>query len=189
MNLSIAIVCGSVRQDRKSILAANYIAEQVSAAGDTAVVVDFEKLPLPFLDTAVTPDKLNGVYPYKEVQEWSDIVRKADALVLVAPEYNHGYSAVLKNSLDWLSSEFGHKPVGLVGVSNGLVGGARVIEQLRPICGNFGMYDLQETVMFRKIQEVIDDAGKLIDPSYERQVSKLVSALAQAAEAMKVLRQ
>lgn len=189
MSLSIAIVCGSTRADRKSILAAEYIATQVRVAGHTAIVVDFIKLPLPFVDTAVPPGDLKGEYPYEEVRQWSKIAESADAFILVAPEYNHGYSAIMKNALDWLYSEFEFKPVGLVGVSDGLVGGARVIEQLRALCGGFGMYDIKPTVMFRQIQNIIDDSGALIDQSYEKQVNKLVSALSRVAELMKVLRQ
>lgn len=188
MSLSIAIVCGSVREDRRSILAANYISEQVASAGHTPVVVDFTKIPLPFVDTPVPPGDLKGQYPYEEVRQWSKIAEEANGFILVAPEYNHGYSAIMKNALDWLYPEFEHKPVGLVGVSDGMVGGARVIEQLRAICGGFGMYDIKETVMFRKVQDIIDADGKLIDPSYERQVNKLVTALAKNAEVMNALR-
>lgn len=188
MTLNIAIVCGSIREDRKSILAAHYIAGQVASAGHTPTVVDFTKLPLPFVDTPVPPGDLEGQYPYEEVRQWSKIAESADAFIFVAPEYNHGYSAIMKNALDWLYMEFHYKPAGLVGVSDGMVGGARVIEQLRAICGNFALYDIKETVMFRKVQDVLDSEGNLIDLSYERQVNKLVTALAKAAEAMKVLR-
>jgi NAD(P)H-dependent FMN reductase len=188
MSLSIAIVCGSVRQDRRSILAANYIARQVEAAGHTAVLVDFTKLPLPFVDTPIPPGDLAGAYPYPEVMEWSKIAAAADGFIFVAPEYNHGYSAIMKNALDWLYMEFHHKPAGLVGVSDGKVGGARVIEQLRAICGSFAMYDIKETVMFREIQKVIDESGALIDPSYEKQVNKLIASLAKTAAVMQPLR-
>jgi NAD(P)H-dependent FMN reductase len=188
MSLSIVIVCGSVRQDRKSILAANYIAGQVQVAGHTPTVVDFTKLPLPFVDTPVPPGDLKGEYPYPEVMEWSKIASSADAFIFVAPEYNHGYSAIMKNALDWLYMEFHYKPAGLVGVSDGMVGGARVIEQLRALCGGFAMYDIKETVMFREIQNVLDDSGALKNPSYEKQVNKFIAALAKAAEAMQSLR-
>lgn len=188
MSLSIAIVCGSVRQDRRSINVANYILEQVKLSGHEPGLVDFTKMPLPFVDTPVPPGDLNGQYPYEEVRQWSKIAHSADAFILVAPEYNHGYSAIMKNGLDWLYGEFAYKPVGLVGVSDGMVGGARVIEQLRALCGGFGMYDIKETVMFRKVQDVIGADGNLKDLSYERQVIKLIQSLTGVAQAMKSLR-
>ncbi len=188
MSLSIAVVCGSVRQDRRSINAANYISERVTVSGNKPALVDFTKTPLPFVDTPIPPGDLNGDYPYDEVKQWSKVAGSADAFILVAPEYNHGYSAVMKNGLDWLYGEFLYKPVGLVGVSDGLVGGARAIEQLRALCGGFGMYDIKETVMFRKVQDIIGNDGNLKDPFYEKQVDKLIQSLAQTAAAMKSLR-
>jgi NAD(P)H-dependent FMN reductase len=119
------------------------------------------------------------------VQKWSRIADAADAFVLVAPEYNHGYSAVLKNALDWLYPEFDHKPVGLVGVSSGQVGGARAIEQLRPIAENFSMFAIRETVMFAKIKDVFNEQGKLLDETYNKKIERFLQSLAWSAEAMK----
>jgi len=56
------------------------------------------------------------------------------------------------------------------------------------IGGGFGMYDIKETVMFRKVQDVLDENGKLLDPSYEKQVNKLIAALVKVGEIMKGLR-
>jgi len=103
----------------------------------------------------------------------------------VTPEYNHGYPAVLKNALDWLYLEFDHKPVGLAGVSDGTVGGARVIEQLRPIMENFTMFAIRETVMFATIQNIFDLEGKLLDESFNKKVDGLLASLIKAAEFMK----
>jgi NAD(P)H-dependent FMN reductase len=128
---------------------------------------------------------MKGKYPYPNVQKWSEIAYKADAYVIVTPEYNHGYPAVLKNALDWLYLEFDHKPVALVGVSDGLVGGARVIEQLRPIMENFSMFAIREAVAFRTTQNVFDADGKLLDESYNKRVDGMLKSLIASAEIMK----
>jgi NAD(P)H-dependent FMN reductase len=73
--------------------------------------------------------KLNGTYTNPAISRWSEKVKQADAFIIIAPEYNHGYTAVLKNAIDHLYPEWNHKPVGFL--SYGTVGGARVIEQLR----------------------------------------------------------
>ena len=44
---------------------------------------------------------------------------RADALIIVAPEYNNGYPGVLKNALDYLLPEYERKPIGIVTVSAG----------------------------------------------------------------------
>ena len=53
-----------------------------------------------------------------------------DGLVVVTPEYNHGYPGVLKSVLDLLLKEYIHKAVAFVGVSAGPWGGTRVIEAM-----------------------------------------------------------
>jgi NAD(P)H-dependent FMN reductase len=78
--------------------------------------------------------------------------------------------------------------VGLVGVSDGLVGGARVIEQLRLLAGNYSMFDIRETVMVREVQNVFDAQANLLDQSYEKQFTGLLNKLVPVAEVMKKLR-
>ena len=57
-------------------------------------------------------------------------MNRADALVIVAPEHNHGYPGPLKHVLDTNLKEYVHKAAGIVGVSAGVFGGARVIQNL-----------------------------------------------------------
>lgn len=186
--LNILVVCGADRPGRQSIHPAQFLVDTVKAGGHNAELADFQKLPLPFINTPEAPGDLNGAYPDSNVQQWSNMVKSADALVLVVPEYNHGYPGVLKNALDWLYSEYDSKPVALVGVSSGGVGGARVIENLRPVLGAFQMWDIKETVMFRSVQDVFDEQGNLKDESYRKAVEGMLSSLYKKAEALKQLR-
>lgn len=183
--LNIPVILGSVREGRKSFFPAKFIVQKILDAGHASQLVDFKEMPLPFFDNALMPVQMKGKYPNENIQKWSDIAYSADAFVIVTPEYNHGYPGVLKNALDWLFLEFDHKPVGLVGVSDGLVAGARVIEQLRPIMENFTMFALRETVMFAKAQDAFDKDGKLIDESYNKKVDGLLKSLIKSAEIMK----
>ncbi len=176
---------GSIREGRKSEAPARFIEQKIKELGHESQLVDFKVMPLPFFNSALMPVQMKGVYPEPNIQKWSEIALGADAFVIVTPEYNHGYPAVLKNALDWLYLEFDHKPVALAGVSNGLVGGARVIEQLRPIMENFSMFAIRETVMFQKAQDVFDDTGKLLDKSYNKKVDGLLQSLVAVAEIMK----
>ena len=183
--LNVPVILGSVRAGRKSEAPARFVVEKIKALGHESQLVDFKELPLPFFNSELMPVQMKGVYPDANVQKWSEIAYKADAYVIVTPEYNHGYPAVLKNALDWLYLEFDHKPVGLVGVSDGLSAGARVIEQLRPIMENFSMFAVRETVMFAKAQDVFDAEGKLLDEAYNKKVDGLLKSLTQVAEVMK----
>ena len=71
--------------------------------------------------------------------EWRDAIIRADGLVIVTPEYNHGYPGSLKSVLDLLLKEYIHKAVALVGVSSGPWGGTRVIEACVPMVRELGL--------------------------------------------------
>ncbi len=184
--LNIPVVLGTVRQKRKSIFPAKLVVESLTAAGVKSQLVDFKELPLPFLDSPKEPSGLNKKYPYPNVQKWSGIADSADAFVFIVPEYNHGFPAVLKNALDWLYSEFEHKPVGLVGVSSGVVGGARAIEHIRPIVETFSMFAIRETVMFGKVQDLFDQQGTLLDESYIKKIDRFIQSLLWSVKAIKM---
>ena len=186
--LNIPVILGSVREGRKSIYPANFLVKKLQEAGCQSELVDFKVLPLPFLNCEKEPSQYKKQYPDPNVQKWSTIADAAQGFVIVTPEYNHGYSAVLKNALDWLYSEFENKPVGLVGVSSGRFGAVRAIEQLRPIMGNFGMFDIKQTVPIGPVKEAFNEQGELINEIYIKQIDGLISNLMAAANALSNVR-
>ncbi|MEI4261683.1 NADPH-dependent FMN reductase [Roseovarius sp. D0-M9] len=72
------------------------IAEAVRAFGDAEVIEGDLDLPL------YNGDVEDAGMP-AAVQTLIDQARRADALVIGAPEYNKGITAPLKNAIDWLS--------------------------------------------------------------------------------------
>ena len=57
----------------------------------------------------------DGHYVHEHTRNWAAIVEGLDAVVFVMPEYNRGYSAGLKNAIDYLYAEWAGKPVACVG--------------------------------------------------------------------------
>src|SRR5262249_24831 len=94
-----------------------------------ATLLDLRDYPLPFFDQPVSPARFQGTYPNPVATDWARKVDEADGYVVVGPEYNHGYTAVLKNAFDWAFHEWNNKPIAFV--SYGGVGGARAVEQMR----------------------------------------------------------
>jgi len=92
---------------------------------------------------------------------------RADGLVIVTPEYNHGYPGGLKAILDLLLKEYIHKAVAFVGVSAGPWGGTRVIEALVPAARELGLAVTFTDLNFPKVQNVFDEDGKLLDLAFE----------------------
>src|SRR6185312_12924198 len=70
------------------------------------------------------------------VAAFKNAIRRADGVLMVTPEYNHGVPGVMKNAIDWASrpprkAVLNAKPVGLMGASPGITGSARGQSQLR----------------------------------------------------------
>ncbi len=86
--------------------------------------------------------------------------------ILVAPEYNHGYPGLLKHVLDTNLKEYIHKAAGVVGVSAGVFGGARAIENLIPVLRELGLVTIFWDVNFTTVRRRFDESGMLVDDSF-----------------------
>jgi NAD(P)H-dependent FMN reductase len=142
--LNIQVILCSTRQSRFGDKPAHYVLGELQKRPDVrAELVDLRDWPLPFFDHPVSPMRAKITEP-AAVAKWAAKVGEADGYVIVSPEYNHGYSAVLKNALDWVYSEWTKKPVGFVGY--GSTGGSRAIEQLRQVVIELDMVPIREAL-------------------------------------------
>jgi NAD(P)H-dependent FMN reductase len=143
--LSIKIILGSTREGRFGDKPAHWILEELSHRESVATeLLDLREFPLPFFDRPTAPSREGGKYASPAVARWSEKIAAADAFVVVTPEYNHGYSAVLKNALDHLFPEWARKPIGFM--SYGSAGGARAIEQLRLVAIELQMWPIRHAL-------------------------------------------
>ena len=94
----------------------------------------------------------------------------ADGLIIVVPEYNHGYPGSLKSVLDLLLKEYVHKAVALVGVSAGAWGGTRVIEAMVPMVRELGLVVTFTDLHFPLVKSKFDESGNLLDDAYTTRV-------------------
>lgn len=128
-------------------------------------------------------------FEHPKTSIFSEKVKKADGLIIVSPEYNHGYPGALKNTLDYLYEEYARKPVGICGVSLGGLGGGRMVEQLRLVCVEFHMVPIREAIYFSNIQRLFDKEGKLLDESYLKRIDTFLKELFWYAKVLKWGRQ
>lgn len=144
-SLTIHVIIGSTRQHRFSEKPARYILDELKKKEDVqAELIDLRDWPLPFYDEPISPAINKGNYSTELGKKWADKVGEADGYIMVTPEYNHGYSAVLKNALDWVFPEWNGKPVGFVSYGN--AGGARAIEQLRQVVIELQMVPIRNAI-------------------------------------------
>jgi NAD(P)H-dependent FMN reductase len=143
--IRIGVIVGSTRPKRFSEKPAGWICEELRAHDAVeAELMDLRGYPLPFFQEPVSPASQSEPYRHSIVQKWTAKVASMDGFVIVTPEYNHGYPAVLKNALDYVYREWNGKPVGFV--SYGSVGGARAVEQLRQVAVELQMIPIRPSV-------------------------------------------
>jgi NAD(P)H-dependent FMN reductase len=138
------IVVGSVRPGRIGLRIAEWVRERAEATGAFEVdFVDLAELNLPFMDEPNHP-RLRQ-YTKSHTIAWSERVDAADAFLFVTPEYNHSYSPVLKNALDFLNEEWWRKPVGFVSYG-GVSAGTRGVVALATATSCLGMVKIGANV-------------------------------------------
>ena len=166
--LYIPVILGTPRQGRRSEHAARFILEQTrKRAGVETELIDVREIPMRFDDAG--EQIKDPAYAAK--------IMRCDALILVVPEYNHGYPGLLKHALDMCLEEYIHKAVGICGVSAGPFGGTRVIENLLPVMRELGLVTTFTDVNFSSVGKVFSEAGELQDESFVRRAEKFLDEL------------
>jgi NAD(P)H-dependent FMN reductase len=129
------------------------------------------------IDVRSLPLRLDDAGEQIKIPEFSAKMQRADALIIVTPEYNHGYPGLLKHALDTNLEEYIHKAAGICGVSAGSFGGTRVIEQLLPVLRELGMVTIFTDVNFSSVGKVFAEDGKLLDEKFVSRVGKFLDEL------------
>ena len=174
--LFIPVILGTARQGRASELVANFVFEEVAKRdGVETELIDIRRIPLSTQDAGEA---------IKDSQ-FSATVARADALVIVVPEYNHGYPGLLKHVLDTNLKEYIHKAVGLCGVSAGGFGGTRVIQNLLPVMRELGLVTIFWDGNFSGAQKLFDAEGKLLDQSYVKRIDQFLKELIWMAKVLR----
>ncbi len=176
--LFIPTLLGTTRKNRESEHVANWVCSKIGERDDIETqlfdVRDFE-LPQDNYGT-----EIGGQFP-----DWRDAIIKADGLVIVTPEYNHGYPGTLKSVLDLLLKEYIHKAVAFVGVSAGPWGGTRVIESMVPMVRELGLAVTFSDLNFPGVAAKFDSEGKLLDDAYEKRIQGFLDELAWMGSALR----
>jgi len=168
--LNIPVLLGTNRKERMSVHVAKWVIGQMEKRPEIRTrLFDVAEFNLPHDDYG---QGLKNSFP-----EWRDAMIQADGLVIVSPEYNHGYPGVLKAVLDLLLAEYIHKAVAFVGVSAGPWGGTRGIEAMVPMCRELGLAVSFTDLNFPYVQKTFDAEGKLLDQAFEGRVKGFLDEL------------
>ncbi|MET0318997.1 MAG: NAD(P)H-dependent oxidoreductase [Rhodococcus fascians] len=162
--IELAVIVGSVRPQRLGPSVAQWF---VDVAGQRA---EFSVSLLDLLELELQSD----LSPSAGAERLAETISSAAAVVVVTPEYNHGYPASVKTALDTLKYEWRGKPIGFVSYG-GMFGGARAVEQLRSVATELHMVTVRDSVGFARARKVfggnripetgpeLDSANRMLD--------------------------
>jgi NAD(P)H-dependent FMN reductase len=174
--LSIPVILGTARKGRMSAHAARFVHNHLQKREDIeSELIDVGTLAHRFDDNGEgTGDPA-----------FAACMARADAIVLVAPEYNHAMPGLLKHVLDSCLKEYIHKAVGIVAVSAGPFGGTRVIESSLPIMRELGLVSIFWDVNIGSVGKVFDEGGALLDQALVRRTDKFLGELVWMARTLR----
>ena len=167
----IPIILGTARVGRQSEKVANFVFEQLKTNNIDTEILDVRDYSLTATDGSGESDL---------AKKLASKITQSSAIIIVSPEYNHGYPGELKLMLDLLYEEYFDKPVGFCGVSKSPMGGVRVVEQLRLVAIELRMVPIRDAVYFSNVEQLFDSQNQIQDKSYTKKVSLLLDKLSHA---------
>lgn len=159
--MKLAIIVGATREGRQSDKVAKWVALSAKENGISAEIIDLRDYSMPFFNEAVSPRYNPNRTIEQSVQLWLDKINDFEAYIFVTPEYNHSIPGVLKNAIDYLTTELNRKPSAIV--SHGSVGGVRAATDLKEILSESQSVVIPKTATLTNVgmTNAIDDNGQL----------------------------
>lgn len=175
MKLNIPVILGTARKGRRSEKVAKYILNVCYEYGLESKLIDVRDYLIGYTDDRAVTD---------EAKRFKANLKDIDGLIIVSPEYSHGFPGELKILIDTLYREVYRRPLGVVAVSNSY-GGARAVDSIRTILIDFGMIPIKNALYFAPVDEILSDELKLIDPSFRKKVDRFMKELIWYAKVLK----
>jgi chromate reductase len=179
----ILAFAGSTRTESYNKKLVRVAAQGARDAGAEVTLIDLRDFPMPLFDEDL--EAREGIH--ENAKKLKEIFKAHQGLMISSPEYNSSISAVLKNTIDWVSRPMqGEPPLGaftdkfgvLMGASPGALGGLRGLVHLRAILGNIQVTLLPDQFALVKAGEAFNPDGTLKDPKQHQTVTGLGAKLA-----------
>jgi len=181
----IIAFAGSTRQDSFNARLVAAAAEGARKSGADVTLISLSDYAMPLYDGDLEAE---GGLP-ESALKLKALFEKADGFLIASPEYNSGYSAVLKNTLDWISrpvegeamlQQFAGRKAVIMAASPGGLGGLRGLYQLRALLQNMQVTVLPQMHALAQAHEKFAADGSLNDAGEREVVHALGAALAGA---------
>jgi len=179
----ILAFAGSLRKDSYNKKLVKIAADAARRAGADVTLIDLKDFPLPIYDGDI--EEASGI-PENGLK-LKKLFVEHDGLLLSCPEYNSSITAVLKNTIDWVSRPqsgeaslvaFTGKAAVLMSASPGALGGLRGLVHVRSIFGNINVIALPDQLAISKAHEAFNTDGSLKDAKMQAGIEGLGAKLA-----------
>lgn len=187
----ILFLAGSKRKDSCNKKLAKFGSILAAEMGADATFIDLKDFDLPIFCEDFESE--NGMP--ENAQKLKKLFNDHDGFFIASPEYNSSFSALLKNTLDWLTRPspeaepkwipFKGKTAAISGVSPGGLGGLRGLVPLRMYLGNIGVHVVPTQAAIGNGFNAYDEDGRLSD---ERQLSMFTSVMQELIETTEKLK-
>lgn len=186
----ILAFAGSLRTDSFNKKLVKIAAQGARDHGAEVTYIDLRDFPLPIYDGDI--ETKEGIP--ENAKKLKRLMNEHDALLIASPEYNSSISAVLKNTIDWISrpepgegmlANFKGKVAGIMAASPGALGGLRGLVTVRSILENIHVMVVTEQVAIAKAAEAFDPEGNLKDEKQREQVVQIGRRVAEVADRLK----
>ena len=174
----LLIFAGSTRQASFNRKLAHAAAAQARSASAEVTLIELADFDVPLYNADL---EAKGTPP--DVMKLKHIMFEHPAWIICSPEYNGSYTALLKNTIDWVSSpvksdpawqdgfkSFTGKVVGVLSASPGAMGGLRSQSHLVPLLLNMQCWVAPKAFALGKAGEAFDADGKLISEFHVKQL-------------------
>jgi len=184
----ILFLAGSVRKGSINKTLASLAANMAEDAGADVTLIDLKDYEMPLYNGDL--EKEQGLP--KNAKKLKQIFIEHDGFFIASPEYNSSYSALLKNTIDWLSrphkdnelplSAYKGKVAALGATSPGALGGLRGLVVLRMLLGNIGVTVIPPQIAIAAGFKAFDSEGKLVDDNQQKMLRSVVDELIRVAD-------
>ena len=192
MSIKLLFLSGSARENalnKKLARAACSIAAEHKDV--QAQFIDLKDYPMPIYDGDV--EDQNGL-PDNAITLKKEFIN-CDGFFIASPEYNSSFSALLKNTIDWMSRQneknepgliaFKDKIAAISAVSPGGLGGLRGLVPLRMLLSNINVHVIPSQAAISNGMDAFNEDGGLKDGVQNKMLSNVINQLVQATKALK----
>ena len=187
--MKLLVFAGSTRLQSFNRRLARVAATMAAASGAEVTHIDLAAFDVPMYNA-----DLEAVGTPRDVMRLKQLTFEHPAWIICTPEYNASYPALLKNTLDWISSPVRSDPawtdgfkssrgkvVGVLSASTGALGGLRSQSHLSPLLLNLQCWLAPQNFALGRAGDAFDEHGELVNEFARKSVQGVIDQVLWAA--------